>query len=94
MLYDNDDYEKKYLLDVIGLNSKINIKKVIIFITSVAICFFILVGSFLLTYNKKINVLYAKKLFLLLKKCIYFLLLLAMMVVSAKKRKRIEEVDS
>lgn len=52
MLYDNDDYEKKYLLDVIGLNSKINIKKVIIFITSVAICFFILVGSFLLTYNR------------------------------------------
>ena len=54
MLYDNDDFEKKELINVYPINEKLNIKKIAIFITAVLICFFILVGSFLLSYNKSI----------------------------------------
>lgn len=50
MLYDNDDDEKS-LLNIYPVR-KLNIKKIAIFITSVAICFFILVGSFIISYDK------------------------------------------
>ena len=54
MLYDDFDTEEKKVLNLYS-NKKINIKKVAIFITSTLICFFILVGSFLITYRKAGN---------------------------------------
>lgn len=54
MLYDNDDVEKS-LLDIYGAQKHLNIKKIVIFITSVALCFFILIGSFMISYNNKIK---------------------------------------
>lgn len=50
MLYDNDENSLINLYN--EPKSKLNIKKVAIFITSVVFCFIILVGSFLLSYNK------------------------------------------
>ena len=56
MLYDNDDdnFSKKSLLNVYSVK-QVNVKKIAIFIASVAICFFILIGSFVISYNKKIQ---------------------------------------
>lgn len=55
MLYNVDDNEEKNNEQLISFENeypkKINIRKIIVFISSVVICFFILVGSFLLTYN-------------------------------------------
>lgn len=50
MLYDNN--EETRLVNVYNNHEKLNIKKVAIFITSVLMCFIVLVGSFLLSYNK------------------------------------------
>ena len=50
MLYDNN--EETRLVNVYSNHEKLNIKKVAIFITSVLMCFIVLVGSFLLSYNK------------------------------------------
>ena len=52
MLYDNDDFNQNSLLKIKELKQDLNIKKIAIFIASVAICFFILLGSFLIAYNK------------------------------------------
>lgn len=54
MLYDNDD-EEKSLLNIYGFTQKLNVKKVAIFVTSVSVCFIILIGSFVISYNKKTN---------------------------------------
>ena len=55
MLYDNENnFEQKSLLTV-NNSKKLNIKKIIIFVTSVSICFLILVGSFIISYNKKMK---------------------------------------
>lgn len=55
MLYDNDDDNvDKSLLNIYGEHS-LNVKKVAIFVTSVIVCFFILIGSFLFSYNKKVD---------------------------------------
>lgn len=54
MLYDNDDDEKS-LLNIYGFHQKLNVRKVTIFVTSAAVCFFILIGSFILSYNKKVD---------------------------------------
>lgn len=51
MLYDNNEEETR-LVNVYNKSEKLNIKKVAIFITSVLACFIVLVGSFLLSYNK------------------------------------------
>ena len=51
MLYDDFD-EEKFLLNNFS-NKKINVKKIAIFITSATICFFIFIGSFFISYNKK-----------------------------------------
>ena len=56
MLYDNDDFDQKSLLNIKEFEPQLNIKKIIIFVASVSLCFFILLGSFLITYNKtKVN---------------------------------------
>lgn len=55
MLYDNNDkINQNALLNVYG-QKHLNIKKIVIFITSVTVCFLILIGSFIISYNKKIN---------------------------------------
>jgi peptidoglycan/xylan/chitin deacetylase (PgdA/CDA1 family) len=54
MLYDNDMDEKR-MINVYNEHEHLNVKKVAIFITSVSFCFIILVGSFLLSYNKITN---------------------------------------
>lgn len=56
MLYDNNNKSKsqKALLNIYDLK-QLNLKKIAIFITSVLICFFILIGSFIISYNKKIK---------------------------------------
>ena len=54
MLYDNDYNEQKALLNIYP--KKLNIKKIAVFITSVSICFFILIGSFIISYNKTNNI--------------------------------------
>ena len=53
MLYDNDG--DKSLLNIYGFQKQLNMKKVIIFVTSVAVCFFILIGSFAISYHKKVE---------------------------------------
>ena len=52
MLYDNDDFEPKSLLKINELTPKLNIKKIAIFISSIVVCFLILIGSFLIAFNK------------------------------------------
>ena len=52
MLYDNDDFEPKSLLKINELSPKLNIKKIAIFISSIVVCFLILIGSFLIAFNK------------------------------------------
>lgn len=54
MLYDSDD-EEKSLLNIYGFKKQLNMKKVIVFITSVAICFLVLIGSFAISYHKKVE---------------------------------------
>ena len=56
MLYDNNDdlNNQKFLLNIYNLKQP-NVTKIAIFVTSVAICFFILIGSFIISYNKKIK---------------------------------------
>jgi peptidoglycan/xylan/chitin deacetylase (PgdA/CDA1 family) len=54
MLYNVDDEKEKNEFNennFIQTEKKLNIRKVVLFISSVTICFFILMGSFLLTYN-------------------------------------------
>lgn len=52
MLYDNSDNQTSLINVYEYQNKKLNIKKVAIFITSAFICFMILFGSFLISYNK------------------------------------------
>lgn len=53
MLYNSDD--ENSLVDIYGHTEKNNLKKIAIFITSATVCFVILLGSFLLSYNKVAN---------------------------------------
>lgn len=55
MLYDNDNLDEEKALIENFSTKKINIKKIAIFITSTTICFFILIGSFFISYNKNIK---------------------------------------
>lgn len=52
MLYDNDNFNQNSLIKIKELKKDLNVKKIAIFIASVSICFFILLGSFLIAYNK------------------------------------------
>lgn len=52
MLYDNSNNQTALINVYEYQNKKLNIKKVAIFITSAFICFFVLFGSFLISYNK------------------------------------------
>ena len=53
MLYDDFD-EEKSLLNISPVK-KLNMKKIAIFITSVTVCFLILIGSFMISYHKKVE---------------------------------------
>ena len=52
MLYDNPNNQTALINVYEYKNKKLNIKKLAIFITSACICFIILFGSFLISYNK------------------------------------------
>ena len=52
MLYDNDDFESKHLIRIKDYSSQLNVRNIIIFVASAALCLLILIGSFFITYNK------------------------------------------